>query len=160
MRILDGSDVTLRWIIASLHLIALAIGLGAIYTRARLFRRLDSADQLPSLFLADNLWGLAAVLWLVTGLLRAFAGLEKGSEYYLGHPLFWAKMGCFLAVVLLELRPMVTLVRWRLKRRRGEPVDLVPARGLSRISYAEAAIVFVMVFLATAIARGLFQSAG
>ena len=45
------------------------------------------------------MWGIAAALWLVTGLLRAFAGLEKGTGFYLASPLFWTKMGLFLLVV-------------------------------------------------------------
>jgi len=34
-------------------------------------------------FHADNWYGVAAILWVVTGLLRAYGGLEKGSAYYL-----------------------------------------------------------------------------
>ena len=52
-----------------------------------LARPLDEAG-LRRLFLADTMWGVAALLWISTGLVRAFGGLEKGSEFYLASPLF------------------------------------------------------------------------
>src|SRR2546426_6857583 len=70
----------LRWLIATLHLLTLPLGLGAIWARSRALSLTRSADDLHRVFVADNLWGLAAVLWLVTGLLREFAGLEEGTR--------------------------------------------------------------------------------
>ena len=92
----------LRWLIATLHLLTLPLGLGAIWARSRALSLTRSADDLHRVFVADNLWGLAAVLWLVTGLLRVFAGLEKGTSYYLHDRVFYAKMGLFLVILLLE----------------------------------------------------------
>lgn len=146
----------LRWLIATLHLLALPLGLGSVWVRGRALRAARSADDLGPVFLADNLWGLAAVLWLVTGLLRAFGGLEKGTSYYLHDRVFYAKMGLFLLVFLLELRPMVTLIRWRIALRRGAVLDTSTAPELGRTSQIQAAIVVLMVFAATAMARGLF----
>src|SRR5688500_1543073 len=75
--------MTLRWLLAAFHLLALGIGLGAVVTRAFALRSPFSASRLPSVFLADTLWGLAALLWFGTGLWRAFGGVEKGTAYYL-----------------------------------------------------------------------------
>ena len=70
-------------IVASLHYLALAIGLPAVFLRGRALKGpLDDAG-LRRLFAADSMWGMAAALWVATGLLRAFAGLEKGSAFYL-----------------------------------------------------------------------------
>jgi len=74
-------------------LIALAIGLGAIWARSLALRGKLDATGLKRVFYADNWWGIAALLWIVTGLLRAFGGLEKGTEYYLNNWLFLVKMG-------------------------------------------------------------------
>ena len=145
----------LRWLVASLHLIALGIGLGAIFARARGLRTVRQRPRLRTILLADNYWGVAALLWLVTGVWRAFGGLEKGTSYYLHHPLFHAKLGLFVLVLLLEIRPMITLMQWRSAARRGEPVSLARAPGMARVSYLEAFIVVLIVFLAVAIARGL-----
>jgi len=49
--------VVVRWIVAALHLLALGIGLGAVWVRARALRRPDP-DSLRSAFAADAAWGL------------------------------------------------------------------------------------------------------
>lgn len=68
-------------LISSLHLLALAIGLPAVFLRGRALKGPLDADGLRRLLAADNVWGIAAVLWIATGLLRAFGGLEKGTEF-------------------------------------------------------------------------------
>jgi putative membrane protein len=107
------------------------------------------------LFTADTMWGVAAALWVATGLLRAFGGLEKGSAFYLSSPLFYLKMACFLAVVALEVWPMLTFMAWRAARRRGEPVDTSQVRALFQVNHVQMALVIAMVFVASAMARGL-----
>ena len=95
------------------------------------------------------------MLWIGTGLLRAFAGFEKGTAYYLGNHVFLGKMALLVVVLLLEILPMVTLMRWRLAIGRGEEVDATPARRLALMSYVQAGLVLAMVFAATAMARGI-----
>ena len=141
-------------IVSSLHLFALAIGLPAVMLRGRALRGpLDDAG-LRRAFAADTAWGIAAALGLATGLLRAFAGLEKGSAFYLGSGLFWTKMALFVIVVLLEIRPMLTLIRWRRAIGRGQRPDTSSARTLYVINHVEMAIVGIMVFVASFMARG------
>jgi putative membrane protein len=142
-------------LVSSLHLLALAIGLPAVFLRGRALKGPLDADGLRRLLAADNGWGIAALLWIVTGLLRAFAGLEKGADFYLHSPLFWTKMALFLVVLLLEIRPMITFIRWRIKLGRGETIDTSAARTLYTINHIELAIVVVMVFVASLMARGV-----
>ena len=141
-------------IVSALHVLALALGLPSVYFRGRALRGRLDADGLRQLFLADNVWGLAAALWLVTGLLRAFGGLEKGTAFYLASTLFWTKMGLFALIVLLEIWPMTTFLRWRIARRRGAAPDTSSARGLYLINHVEMALVVLMVFAAAFMARG------
>ena len=145
----------LRAVIAALHLLALGIGLGAIVARARALRAPLDGTRLSGVFLADSLWGLAALLWITTGLWRAFGGLEKGTAFYLGSTAFWIKMTLLALILVLEMWPMVTLIRWRLARARGGAVDLRSATVMARISVAQTVLVVAMVFVATAMARGL-----
>ena len=141
-------------IFSALHVLALGIGLPSVYLRGRALRGpLDTAG-LKRLFAADTLWGVAAGLWLVTGLARAFGGLEKPADFYLNGPLFWTKMGLFGAVVLLELWPMATFIRWRIALARGETPNLEHARRLYVINHVQMAIVVVIVFVAAFMARG------
>jgi len=141
-------------IVSSLHLLALAIGLPAVVCRGRALRGPFDDAGLRRVFAADTAWGVAAALWLATGLLRAFAGLEKGSAFYLGSALFWTKMTLFVLVVLLEIHPMLTLIRWRAARRRGQAPDTSSARTLYVVNHVEMAIVGIMVFVASFMARG------
>jgi putative membrane protein len=146
--------LVIRVLLAGLHLLGLGVGLGAVWGRARALRsRLDPAG-LRSVFLADNFWGLAAALWLGTGLWRLLAGVEKDTAYYFHNHVFLGKMACFAIILALEGLPMITLIRWRRQVARGEQPDTSAAPLLARISLAQAGIVIVMVFLAAAMARG------
>jgi putative membrane protein len=141
-------------IVSALHVLALALGLPAVFLRGRALKGPLDRAGLQRLFAADTVWGIAAALWLVTGLLRAFGGLEKGTAFYLGSWLFLAKMALFVLVVLLELRPLLTLMRWRAIARAGGTVDTSAARALYQVNHVELALVVVMVFVASFMARG------
>jgi putative membrane protein len=147
--------MTLRWLLAAIHLLALGIGLGAVWVRGSVLQGQLDKERLNSLFLADTYWGVAAVLWIVTGLLRAFAGFEKGTEYYLNNGAFLIKMALLLLILALEVWPMITLIQWRMCARRGDPIDNTRAPAMARISRIQAVLVILMVLAATAMARGL-----
>jgi putative membrane protein len=143
-------------LVAALHYLALAVGLPAVFLRGRALRGpLDEAG-LRRLLAADTAWGLAAALWVATGLWRAFGGLEKGAAFYLASRLFYLKMALFLAIVALEAWPMVTFIRWRRARRRGARVDARRAPALYRVNHVQLALAVLMVFVASAMARGLW----
>jgi putative membrane protein len=144
----------LHWLVATLHLLGLPLGLGAVWARNRALRRARSATDLSRVFIADNLWGAAAVLWIATGLLRVFGGIEKGAAYYLHDRAFYIKMTLLAVILLLEVWPMMALIRWRIQARRGASIDLTIAPALARISAVQAGIVVLMVGAATAVARG------
>lgn len=148
--------ITVRWIFAALHLLALGIGLGAIWWRALSLRGVFDKEGLRRVFYADNLWGVAALLWVTTGLVRAFAGLEKGTDYYLANNVFWIKMALLALVFLLEVWPASTFVRWRIRLARDEAVDIDTSRTrlFASISIVQAVLIVAMIFAATAMARG------
>lgn len=146
--------MTLRWVLASLHLLALAIGMGAVWSRSRALRGEPGAADVQRALTADGWWAVAAVLWLSTGLWRLLAGTEKATSYYTANHWFMAKMGFFVLIVLLEIWPAMTLMRWRPAIRHGAMPDLRPARAIASISTVQAALVAIMIGLATAMARG------
>lgn len=151
--------MTLRWILASLHLLALGLGLGAVWVRGRaLSSRLDERG-FRTVFLADMWWGIAAFLWIATGLWRLLAGLEKTTGYYFQNHLFLTKMGVLAIILILEVWPMVTLIRWRQQVKNGALPAASAAPALARISFAQAVLVVLMVFLASGMARGYGASA-
>ena len=144
-----------RWIFAALHLLPLGIGLGAIWARSRALRGPLDGPGIARVLTADNWWAAAAGLWLVTGLVRLFSPWEKGSAYYFHNAFFMAKMTAFLLILVLEVPPMMTFIRWRKARRRGETPDTSKAYLFARTSAVQVLLVVVMVATATAMARGL-----
>jgi putative membrane protein len=125
-----------------------------IWRAVSLRGELDRAG-LNRVFLADTLWGVAALLWVATGLLRAFAGFEKGTAYYLGSDAFILKMGLLGLIIALEIWPMVTLIRWRTQASKGTLTDMRAAGAMASISWVQTVLTVLMLFAATAMARGL-----
>ncbi|MFJ4196821.1 DUF2214 family protein [Pseudomonas sp. NPDC089534] len=145
-----------HWFLAAVHLLAVSLGFWAVLTRGTAFSRLAAGEgAVGRVLLADNLWGISALVLLVSGGVRAFGGYEKGTDYYLHQPLFHLKMTLFVLILLLELAPMVTLVKWRIALARGGALDSGRARLFARISHAEALLLVLMVVAATGMARGV-----
>ncbi len=144
----------LRWLLAFLHLLAFGIGFGSIVIRAQALSDLPDTASLKRALRADNWWGIAALLWLGTGLPRLLMGTEKPEQYYLANHLFWAKMGLFILVVLLEIGPATALMRWRVALARKREPDLSSAARWALISRIELVLLLVLVMVATAMARG------
>lgn len=144
----------IRWLFATVHLLALGIGLGAVWVRAGALRAHARGGPLRPAFTADTWWVVALTLWLVTGLARALMGLERPGGYYLHNQLFWAKMGVATIVYVLEMWPMAFLIQWGIWLGRGRAIDTRGATRLAVISYVQAVLVLVIVLLATAMARG------
>jgi len=81
--------------------------------------------------------------------------MEKSTDYYLQNHIFLGKMGLLLGILVLEVWPIVALTRWRRSVAAGRSLDLRAAPALSIISYVQAGLVVLMVFAATAMARGI-----
>ena len=141
-------------IVAALHYLALALGLPGVFLRGRALKGPLDRDGLRRLFAADTVWGVAAGLWLITGLLRAFGGLEKGTAFYMASRLFWLKLALFALVVVIEVWPMLTLIGWRRAVGAGRTPDTSAARALFHVNHVELALVVVIVFVASFMARG------
>jgi putative membrane protein len=63
-------------------------------------------------------------------------------------------MFLFVAILGLEIWPMVTFIGWRIRLGKGEPIDTSRGRTFARISVVQAFLVVGIVFLAVAVARG------
>src|SRR5215207_5928405 len=148
----------LRLVLAVLHLLALGIGLGAVWARARaLGEHPLNRGSARRVFTADSWWAAAAALWIGTGLWRVLAGTEKATGYYLSNHAFYAKMGFLAAILLLEIWPIVTLVRWRRSAARGGSYGTPETRQAATIrviSYLQVVLVIAMVTAAVMMARG------
>jgi putative membrane protein len=145
-----------HWSLAAIHLLAFALGFWAVLTRGTALRRLaGGADVVRNVLVADNVWGLSALVLLVTGGMRAFAGYEKGADYYLHQPLFHLKITLFVLILLFEIAPMIALIKWRIALGKGDAIDPSRAGRFARISHLEALLLILMVIAATGMARGV-----
>ena len=144
----------IRWILAAIHLLGFGIAVGSIWARALSLRQPLDVTGIRRVLYADTWWGVSAILLIGTGLVRAFAGFEKGTLYYTHNHLFWVKMGLLVTVLLLEILPMVTFIKWRVRLAKGETIDATRARSFAAASFIQAALILLMMLAATAMARG------
>lgn len=146
----------IHWILAAVHLLAVVLAFSAVLARGTAFRRLMAGTgEVRSVLLADNLWGISALILLVSGGMRAFGGYEKGTDYYLRQPLFHLKIALFVIILLLEIAPMITLIKWRIALARGTDIDIGRAKLFARASHIEALLVLLIIVAATGMARGV-----
>ena len=139
--------------LSAVHVLALALGLGAVFLRGQaLARPLDDAGW-RRLLAADNAWGIAAGLWIASGLARVFFG-GKEPGFYWRNGFLWLKLALFGLVFFLELTPMVTFMRVRSAQRRRAALPRFSVEAFRRINAAELALVVTIVFVAAFMARG------
>jgi putative membrane protein len=145
-------------LLSALHVLGLGMGLGAVFARGRALRALARREEgaLARVLFADSFWGVAALVWLATGLTRAFGGIEKGRDFYIYNGFFWVKMGLFLLVLALEVAPMVAFIRWRILLGKGQSPDTSRAAAFVRLNDVETALVVTIPFVAAAMARGFW----
>jgi putative membrane protein len=146
----------LQWLFGTFDLLGLPLGLAAVWARSCSLWRPRNVTDLSPVFVADNVWGATAVLWIATGLFRVFGGFEKGAVYYLHDRAFYIKMALLVIILLLEVWSMTTLIRWHIQVRRGTSVNTDIAPTLARISATQAGLVVMMACAATAVARRFF----
>lgn len=145
-----------HWFMAAVHLLAYGLALWAVLARGAAFRRVTpEGGGARNVLLADNVWGLSALILLITGGMRAFGGYEKGTDYYLHQPLFHLKLTLFILILLLEIAPMVALIKWRIALGRKGPIDVGRTRLFARISHIEALLIVLIVVAATGMARAV-----
>ncbi len=143
-------------LLSTFHLLGLAIGLPAVVMRWRALVRLKTDPAaLEAVFFADNFWGIAAILWFVTGLLRAFGSFEKGSGFYLNSGAFLLKMALFGVLFVLELWPMVTFIIWRVRKAKKLPFETTRAGTFATITGLEVVLTVAIPFVASMMARGI-----
>lgn len=148
----------LRITLAALHLIALGLGLGAVIARGTQLREPPTFASVHRAFRSDTVWGIAAVVWIASGLWRLFGMTEKPLDYYRVNGLFHLKMTLLALILILEVWPMMTLIRWRIAARRGVAVQALVTPTLAKrimiISHTQAVLIVLMVFAAAGMARG------
>jgi putative membrane protein len=99
----------------------------------------------------DSLYGLSALSVLAFGVARVVWG-AKPADFYLENPMFWLKVGTFLAIGLLSIRPTMQFVGWR--RAEAPPPD-AQVGTIRRTVGLELALFPIIPIAAALMARGI-----
>jgi putative membrane protein len=140
-------------LLSAIHLLTLVLGAGALFARGRALSRPLDDEGWGRLLAADNAWGIAAVLWIASGLARVYLG-GKQPAFYWHNGFFWIKLALFGAVFALEIAPMSTFLRVRQARRQGLTLPQFSLEAYRRVNAVEFALVIMIVFVAAFMARG------
>lgn len=105
----------------------------------------------------DMLYGIAALIVLVAGLVRVFY-TEKGAAYYFASGPFLVKLGLFIAVGLLSIYPTLKFLGWRnaLKQGRAPELDDATRRKVRTLIHVELTLLVVIILMAIMMARGIW----
>jgi len=143
-------------LLAYLHYIAIIVLFAFLTVQIVLIRRPIDAAAARLLARCDIWFGAASALVLVTGLMRVFMG-AKGAAYYTGNPVFWAKVGLFLAVGLMSIRPTIQFMRWakQAKQDVGFVVEQTEQRRMRVYLMLEIHLLALVPLLAVLMARGI-----
>ena len=137
------------------HHLAVFTLVGVIAAELALLRPGIAGAQLRRLARIDAVYGAAAVLVVLVGVLRVYWG-GAGPEYYFGNHAFWGKMAAFVAVGLLSISPTMALLRWQ-RMLSTDPGFAPPdneVRKQRRFLHAELGFLILVPVFAAMMARG------
>jgi putative membrane protein len=105
--------MTLEAILAYIHILAILSMVVFISSEAALCRsEWMNARVVERLVRVDMIYGIAAVLVLASGLARTYWGY-KGGGWYWTNWLLHLKLGMFIVVALMSIKPTLMYRRWR-----------------------------------------------
>jgi putative membrane protein len=111
--------MTLEALLAYAHFLAILTLVVFISSEAALCRiEWMNAKIVERLAVVDRIYGIAAGAVLLTGLARTWWGV-KGASWYWHQPLLHLKLGLFIAVGLMSIKPTLMFIRWRRALRAG-----------------------------------------
>ena len=142
-------------LIAYLHYLSIIV-LGAFLTAELIVCRAPlgpaQVRQLPRL---DIVFFAAALLALITGLLRLFL-YAKGVAFYLPNPAFIAKMVLYVAIAAISIVPTRRFIGWRRALDGGgAPPDAAAVSAVRRLLHLELTLFALMPLAAVLMARGI-----
>ena len=141
-------------VVAWIHYVAIMLLIASLLGEHLALKQELTAAEAGTLQRLDNIYGGAAALVLVTGIMRMY--LEKGTTYYLHNGAFHALLSVFVVVALLSIYPTVVFLRWRAETRAGRGQELAGGqfKKLQMILRLEMTLVLLAPFFATWMAHG------
>lgn len=141
---------------AYVHFASILLLAGILTAELVLYRQDLTAAQARLLQQVDLFYLLAALLALGSGLARLL-WYAKEPSVYLDNPVFWVKMGLFLAVALASVVPTIHFLRWspRLKQGHRPEISDRQYRHIRAHLWAEGVLLLAMPLMAVLMARGI-----
>ncbi len=142
--------------VAYVHYLSFMLCFGALVLERRLIKADPARGEAILMVITDIVYGIAALLVLLSGILRVLH-YGQGSDFYTANPLFWWKVGLYLSVGALSLYPTITYILWAIPLRKGElpQVSEALAGRLRWVLNIELAGFVSIPLLATLMARGV-----
>jgi putative membrane protein len=141
---------------AFLHHIAAFTVFAALVVELVLLRDELSVQRARKIQLVDLVFGIAAGVVLVVGLLRVFY-FEKGAAYYFHSIPFIAKLSLFALVGLVSIYPTVQFLSWGAALKQGRPPSVAPGtlRSIRMAVHLELTGIVIIILCAALMARGV-----
>jgi putative membrane protein len=142
--------------VAYVHYLSFMLCFGALVLERRLIRPNPDRRDATLMVITDVVYGVAALALLLSGIARVLH-FGQGTAFYTENPLFWWKVGTYLAVGSLSLYPTITYILWAIPLRKGElpQVSEALANRLRWILNIELVGFAAIPLLATLMARGV-----
>jgi putative membrane protein len=143
-------------LVAYVHYLGIMTLMAALVSEHLLIGGTFDLERARQLVTTDVIFGAAAAAVLLSGVLRMFY-FGKGAAYYLGNPLYHAKLTLFVVAALLSVYPTVQFRSWRPDVRAGRLPDVPVARlaAMRRVLRFELLLVVLMPLLAVMMGRGV-----
>ena len=140
---------------AFLHHLAAFTLVATLAVEVALFKPPLTVVQARRLQRTDLIFGVAAVVVLVVGMLRV-AFFEKGPGYYWRDAFFLIKLGAFILAALISIYPTVTFLSWSKALKAGVAPEVGEARTRSvrMCMMLELTAIVVILGCAALMARG------
>jgi putative membrane protein len=143
-------------LMAFLHHLAAFTVVAALGVEVALFKPPLSVLQARRLLRADMIFGAAATVVLVVGMLRV-GYYEKGPQYYWHDGFFLVKFGAFVAAALISIHPTLTFFSWNRALKAGVAPQIPDGRvrSVRLCMMVELTAIVVILLCAACMARGL-----
>ncbi len=148
--------VIVNSIMATLHHIAAFTLTACLIYEFVAYRKGLTVEEARRIQRVDLVYGIAAGLVIVVGLLRVYF-FEKGSNYYFSNYVFWTKMALFTIVGLLSIYPTICYIKWNpiLAENKSPEIPEQEYRNIRFLLWLEMAGLVLILFAAPLMARGI-----
>jgi len=143
--------------LAFVHHVAAFLVFAALMVELVVLRNELTLSSARSVLRMDMVYGIAATVLLIAGLLRVFY-TEKGAAYYFASGSFLTKLTLFIVVGLLSIHPTIKFLGWRKALREGRVPDFDAGtrRKVRMLIHIELTLLLVIMLMAIMMARGVW----